>query len=203
MLNKSHKIIHIFAKNPTKSYLFSEIKKLIGSKSESYTYNSLNFFVKEGILVKEQKGNLMFYKISNNYNAISFLSWVNEYVSWKNKKLPLDVIFDFIQKIKINFFTLLITGSYVNGKQSPQSDLDIVLIVQAEPKKIMARVRHFCDMSIPKIHLYIFTDEEFKQMLLDKKHNYGKEIVMNNLIFCGAEIYYKILFEVMENGFSY
>ena len=203
MLKKSYRIIQIFAENPTKSYLFSEIKKKICSKSESYTYNSINSFVKEGILIKEQKGNLMFYKISNTYPAISFLSLVKEYVSWDNKKLPLDIIFDLIQKVKINFFTLLITGSYVNGKQSSKSDLDVILIVPIDTKKVMARLKHFCDMSIPKIHLYVFTDDEFKQMLLGDKHNYGKEIVKNNLIFCGAETYYNVLFEVMKHGFSY
>ena len=40
-------------------------------------------------------------------------------------------------------------------------------------------------------------------MLLDEKHNYGKEIVKNSLIFYGAEAYYKIMFEAMKNGFTY
>ena len=58
-------------------------------------------------------------------------------------------------------------------------------------------------MNIPKIHLHVFLDEEFKQMLLDEKHNYGKEVVKNNLIFYGGNAYYKILFEAMKRGFSY
>jgi hypothetical protein len=67
----------------------------------------------------------------------------------------------------------------------------------------MARLRHFCEMNIPPIHLYVFSDEEFKQMLLDEKHNYGKEIVENNLIYYGGEAYFKIMFEAMKHGFSY
>jgi len=97
----------------------------------------------------------------------------------------------------------VITGSYVKGKQTAKSDLDLVLIVPNDVKKVTARLKQFCELSIPEIHLYVFTDDEFKQMLLDEKHNYGKEIVKNNLIFYGAEAYYKIMFEAMKNGFTY
>ena len=99
--------------------------------------------------------------------------------------------------------TLLITGSYVKKKQTPESDLDLVLIVPNDVKKVTARLKQFCELSIPEIHLYVFTDDEFKQMLLSEKHNYGREIVKNNLIFYGAGTYYKILFEAMKNGFTY
>ena len=200
MLKKSYKIIDVFVRNPTISYLFSEIKKEINSKSQSYTYNFLNSFVKEGIITKEEKGGVNFYKIADSSKAISMLSLVAEYKAW-NKDLPL--MEDLIKEININFFTLLVVGSYVKGKQTKKSDLDIILIVQDNVKKIHSNLKHFCEMSIPQIHLYVFTDEEFKGMLLDKKHNYGKEAVKNNLIFYGAEAYYKILLEVMKHGFSY
>ena len=55
MLKKTHRIIDVFVTNPTITYLFSDVKNSISSKSESYTYNSLNSFVKEGILDKEKK----------------------------------------------------------------------------------------------------------------------------------------------------
>jgi hypothetical protein len=203
MLKKSYKIIDVFVKNPTTSYLFNEVKDLIKSKSESYTYNSINYFVKEGILEKEKRGNFVIYKIANNYKSISFLSFVAEYNAWDKKNIPFDSINEVINKININFFTLLVTGSYVKGKQTINSDLDVVIIVPDNPKKIIGRLRHFCEMNIPFIHLYVFSDDEFKQMLLDEKHNYGKEIVKNNLVFYGAETFYKILFEVMKHGFSY
>lgn len=193
----------VFVKNPTIAYLFNEVKDSIKSKSESYTYNSLNSFVKEGILQKEKKGGLGIYKIANTSKSISFLSLVAEYKAWNKKDIPLDSINEIINKININFFVLLVTGSYVKGKQTPKSDLDVVLIVPDNPKKVMARLRHFCEMNIPSVHLYVFSDDEFKQMLLDEKHNYGKEIVKNNLIFYGGEIYFKIIFEVMKHGFSY
>ncbi|MBU1322177.1 MAG: nucleotidyltransferase domain-containing protein [Nanoarchaeota archaeon] len=190
-------------KNPTITYLFGEVKNYIGSKSESYTYNSLNSFVKEGILTKEKKGGLRIYKIANTPKAISFLSMVAEYKAWNTKDFPINSIYDLVKKANINFFVLLVTGSYAKGNQTSKSDMDMILIVPNDAKKINSRLRHFCEMNIPQIHLYVFTDEEFKQMLLDEKHNYGKEAVKDNLIFYGAEAYYKIIFEAMKNGFTY
>ena len=203
MLKKSYKILDVFVNNPTITYLFNDVKEYTDSKSESYTYNSLKSFVKEGVLTKEKRGGIAIYKISNSPKAISFLSMAAEFKAWNTKNLPIDSIIETIKKARINFLTLLVTGSYAKGKQSAKSDLDIVLIVPGDVKKIFARLKQFCDLNIPSIHLYVFTDTEFKQMLLDEKHNYGKEIVKNNLIFYGAEIYYKIMFEAMKNGFTY
>ena len=203
MLKKSYKILDVFVTNPTITYLFSDVKGSIGSKSESYTYNSLQFFVTEGILTKAKRGGVAIYKVADSPMALSFLSMVAEYKAWNRKSIPIDTLIETIKKAKINFFTLLITGSYVKGKQTAESDLDLVLIVPHDVKKVIARLKQFCELSIPEIHLYVFTDDEFTQMFLDEKHNYGKEIVKNNLIFYGAEAYYKIMFEAMKHGFAY
>ena len=203
MLKKSYKVLDIFVSNPTITYLFTDVKEYIGSKSESYTYNSLKSFVKEGILTKDKRGGVTIYKIADSPKAISFLSIAAEYKAWNRNGIPIDNIIEIIKKARINFLTLLITGSYVKGKQTAKSDLDVVLIVPNDVKKVTARLKQFCELSIPEIHLYVFTDDEFKQMLLDEKHNYGKEIVKNNLVFFGAEAYYKIMFEAMKNGFTY
>ena len=203
MLKKSYKVLDVFVSNPTITYLFNDVKEYIESKSESYTYNSLKSFVKEGILTKDKRGGVTIYKIADSPKAISFLSIAAEYKAWNRNGIPIDNIIEIIKKARINFLTLLITGSYVKGKQTAKSDLDLVLIVPNDVKKVTARLKQFCELSIPEIHLYVFTDDEFKQMLLDEKHNYGKEIVKNNLIFFGAEAYYKIMFEAMKNGFTY
>ena len=203
MLKKSYKVLDVFVSNPTITYLFNDVKEYIESKSESYTYNSLKSFVKEGILTKDKRGGVTIYKIADSPKAISFLSIAAEYKAWNRNGIPIDNIIEIIKKARINFLTLLITGSYVKGKQTAKSDLDLVLIVPNDVKKVTARLKQFCELSIPEIHLYVFTDDEFKQMLLDEKHNYGKEIVKNNLVFFGAEAYYKIMFEAMKNGFTY
>jgi predicted nucleotidyltransferase len=203
MMKKSHLILDVFVKNPTISYTFKEIKTNIQSNSESYTYNTLNSFVKDNILSKNKRGGVSFYKISNTSKANSYLSMIAEYKAWNMQNIPKETLYNLFRKINLNFFCLFVVGSYAKNKQTEKSDLDVILIVQDKTKEISSELRHFCEMSIPQIHLYVFTDSEFKQMLLSKKPNYGKEAVKNNLIFYGAQSYYKILFEVMDNGFSY
>ncbi len=201
MLKKTHNILTAFISNPTRNYLFEEIKTTAGSSSDSYTYDTLNGFVKEKILIKEKRGGVSFYKLANTAKTISYLAMVSEYDAW-NQEIISENITQLIEKIKQKFFTVMVVGSYAKGKQTKTSDLDIIIISE-DAKKIYAELRHYCEMSIPQIHLYVFTTDEFKQMLLSDKHNYGKEAVKNNFLFFGAQNYYKILFEAIKNGFAY
>ena len=45
-------------------------------------------------------------------------------------------------------------------------------------------------------------NQEFVEMLLNNEANYGKEIVKNNLILCGGQIFMQIIKEVIDNGFD-
>ena len=99
---------------------------------------------------------------------------------------------------------MLIAGSYANNTQKQNSDVDVVIIVDnsIETKKVYSVLRQFCELNIPKIHLYVFTANEFLQMLLSREANYGKEIVKNSMLLYGAENYYSIIDKAIENGFN-
>ncbi|MFH1053161.1 MAG: nucleotidyltransferase domain-containing protein [Candidatus Woesearchaeota archaeon] len=202
MLKKTYKILNIFVKEPWKRYTFKEIKKISKSKSESYVYSTLKDFVKEGILNQENAGNVVIYSLNNTTKAITNSANSIEYESWSKNQIPYDDMEELMKNIPTSFFTFIITGSYANNKQTSKSDIDVVILCKDEPKKIYAELNHLCESNIPLIHLYVFKEPEFMQMLLDKKANYGKEIVKNNLILYGAEAYYKIIFEAMKNGFN-
>jgi len=202
MLKKTTNILRIFAKTPWVKYVFQDIKKLSQCKSESYTYTTLNNFVKEGILCKKKIGNISVYSVNHSSKAISYLSMASEYEAWQSKQIPKADIEDLISMIPAKFFTLIVTGSYAEKKQTKKSDIDIVIISNTETKKIYSELKHRCEMNIPPIHLYVFKEKEFLQMLLDKKSNYGKEIAKNNLIFTGGEAYYRIIMEAIKNGFT-
>ncbi len=202
MLRKNHRILYLFAKEPCRSFTFKEVKVLTKSKSESYVYNTLKIFVKEGILSQKQIGNVVVYSTNWCQKTIHNLSNVVEYISWNKKHIPYQNLEEIMAKIPTKFFSLIITGSYAKEKQTKESDIDIVVLSSMETTKIYAELKHFCEINIPKIHLYVFKEEEFLQMLLDKKPNYGKEIVKNNMILIGAESYYEIIMEAIKNGFN-
>jgi predicted nucleotidyltransferase len=202
MLNKTHALLEIFAREPWREFTFKEVKKLSKNKSESYVYNTLNYFVKEQVLIRENAGNVVLYKINHNSKASAYLGFVSQYSAWMKRNIPFVDIEAVKLKVPTNFFTMLITGSYARGEQKKDSDIDLVVIGSIDPKKVYAELNHVCDMSIPKIHLYVFTETEFLRMLLDKKPNYGKEAAKNNLIIHGGEAYYRIIMEAVDHGFN-
>ncbi|MEM3127287.1 MAG: hypothetical protein QW331_04450 [Candidatus Woesearchaeota archaeon] len=55
---------------------------------------------------------------------------------------------------------------------------------------------------IPALHSYVFTEEEFLEMLINKEENYGKEIFRKHLILTGTQNFYKIVKEAKLHGFS-
>jgi hypothetical protein len=55
---------------------------------------------------------------------------------------------------------------------------------------------------IPELHTYVFTDDEFYQMLVEKDENYGKEIFRNSIIVNGLDTYYNIIKKAILYGFT-
>ena len=81
--------------------------------------------------------------------------------------------------------------------------MDVAIIIPAsESKKSYEIALKEGELMIPEVHGFVFTQEEFYLMLINKEYNYGKEIARKHMIICGAESYYKILFEAMRNGFK-
>lgn len=205
MLKKEQEILILFARAPWKKYTLREIKALARKKSESYVYNTLKRFVKEGVLREEKAGNVTLYALNaGSLKARAYAGFAAEYEAWRKKHIPFQDMEVLSHKIPAGFFVLMITGSYAVEKQQPTSDIDAIVICEdcVEPNRIYAELRYYCEMSIPQIHLYAFRKSEFLAMLLDKKANYGKEAARKNLILFGAEAYYKIIDEAMKNGYN-
>ncbi len=106
--------------------------------------------------------------------------------------------------LKDCFDIFIITGSYAKAKQKETSDLDVVIICDntQEPNAILSQIRLESELMIPEVHPYVFTQEQFYQMLTTKEENYGKEIARNSLIISGGKTYYSILMEAIEHGFN-
>ena len=194
-----------FVEKPWKKFTFKEIKKLSGKKSESYVYASLKNFVKSNILKEERVGNGVLYFLNlDSHKTFAYTGFVSEYISWNKKYIPYKNLEKIASKIPTNFFIFLITGSYANNTQKRDSDIDVVIICDdsLEPKRVYAELKQDCELSIPPIHLYVFKNIEFLNMLLNKEASYGKEIANKNLILFGGEEYYKIISKGIKNGFT-
>lgn len=202
MLTKKWKIIEVFTREPWKKITFRNVKDLSKNKSDNYVHSTLKDLVKNGILKEERIGNVVVYSPDNNAYALNTLGYISENKANLKKNLPFKNINNIIKKIKTSYYTFIITGSYAKCKQKEKSDLDVVIICDSNPKKILSRIKLDCDLMIPKIHPYVFTESEFYEMLVNKEENYGKETARNNLIITGGKEYYGILMMAIENGFN-
>ena len=104
----------------------------------------------------------------------------------------------------IEFVSIVIFGSYAEGKQKEKSDLDIALFVNSvEDKKNCELSMKSAELkSILKIDAHIITKDEMLQMLKDKHENLGKQIAYKHFAIQNPMIFYSILAEGMGNGFK-
>jgi len=204
MLTKKYTILEPFAKEAWKKFTFKEIKKLSCNKSDNYVHTVLKRFVALEVLQEQKIGNNLVYSLAMNISALNTVGFIAEHRANTAKHIPHKSIQKLINKLKTVFYIFVVTGSYAKAKQKETSDLDIVIICdnKQEPNAILSQIKLESELTIPEVHPYLFTQEQFYQMLITKEENYGKEIARNNLIITGGKAYYSILLEAINHGFN-
>lgn len=201
MFTKEINVVEVFERNPWESVTFNQVKQISKIKSDNYVFTTLKKLVSQDILSEKKYGKMILYSVAKTLNAIKALSLVSEY---KSEKTNIPNVKELVNLIQTPFFTFLITGSYATGKQTAESDLDVVIICDStrDKKEILVPIKNKGELLTPKAHVFVFTEKEFYEMLVNKEENYGKEIARKHLIITGAQSYYKILFEAINNGFK-
>ncbi len=203
LLKKGLLILNPFIKEPWKEFTLTEIKTSTKKKSHHYVFEALKKFAKLGIITEKRRGNTNIYTLNPENKDLHYLIITEYQVKENRADIPYKNIKQVTDKIKSPFYSLLIGGSYVEAKQKPTSDLDIAFIIpDSEDKKSYRIALKEGELMIPEIHGYIFTREEFYQMLTNNEFNYGKELARKHILYYGAEAYYTILFEAIKNGFK-
>ena len=205
MINKENQLLNIFAKEPWRRFTFTELKKISKKKSKSYMDLVLKKFLKEGVLKQEKVGHLPVYSLNlSSSKARVFAGFSLEYESWRKKNIPYGDMQKLMNNTPALDYIFIITGSYAKNTQKEHSDIDVAIIIEDsfDPKQVYANLSHICELNIPSIHLYVFRNKEFIEMLCNNEFNYGKEISKNNLILASAQIYLKLIKEAIEHGFG-
>ncbi|MFH1649554.1 MAG: nucleotidyltransferase domain-containing protein [Candidatus Woesearchaeota archaeon] len=191
-----------FIKEPWKEFTLTEIKTLTKNKSHHYVYEALEKFSKN-VLRKEKLGNTNIYKLNENTKELDYFTLAEISLKEKNTQIPLKTIQQIQDKVKDSFYTLLITGSYAKNKQTKESDVDVAIIIPNKSNKNQYEIAlKEGELNIPEVHGFVFTEDEFYQMLTNKEYNYGKECAKNHVMICGMDAYYKILLRCLQNGFK-
>lgn len=196
------KIVELLSKDLLSKRTIREIARMLDKKSYNWVFKAVQRLKFLGLVLVEAKGgsNLC----SLNFDSTLCLTYLALIEQQKINQLPLKNIKELLNAINIDFFTFIVTGSYARGSQTKKSDLDIAIIVdnKNDVKKAEVILENKGELMIPKAHVFVFSKDEFLQMLLEKGENYGKEASRNKIIIFGAENYYLILKEAIEHGFK-
>ncbi|MBU2633638.1 MAG: nucleotidyltransferase domain-containing protein [Nanoarchaeota archaeon] len=186
-------ILDVFRKNLGKKIMFNQIKRETKIKSNSFLQRTIMEFKEESIINSEKVGRSILYWLNLNNKTFSYFSIINLDIY----KLPEKILVRIINEIskKTLFFIVVVFGSYAKQIHKKDSDLDIALIVDnsKDVKKIMPVIETIKRREIIKIDCYIFTVEEFKEMLNSEKENVGKEILRNHIAFYNINSFYRLV----------
>lgn len=198
MLKKSQiRILDLFRKDIFLSKTIREISMLL-KKDYPTVHRAVNELEKNGVLSIRKAGNARVCELSLSTETITILSFLDEQEALSKKIPNIDKILGFKEFIED---IILVTGSYAKGKETKQSDIDLVIITKNNVFKKQKLLENLTALLLPKIHPIVISQKDFITMLLEKKASFGKEIFKNRLIFRNTSRYYWLLKEAIEHGF--
>ena len=200
---KQIKIFEAFLRKPYKELTYKEVKDYSKEKSNSIIQKAMGKFLAEELIKKRGVGNIILYNV-NLENSVVF-SYFDILIKEKMSNLVKNSLMIVKEELSnIEFISLVIFGSYVEGKQKEKSDLDIAIFVNSVDDK------NNCELSmksaelksILQLDVHVITKEDMLQMLKDKHENLGKQIAYKHLTIQNPIIFYSILAEGINNGFK-
>ena len=200
--NKKIKLLAAWKKSLFSELGISEIMKISGKKTKPWVFNALKELTRAKLLISRRKGNLDIYSLNlSNPLLIQTLQYIEAQNSLGFTKL--DLIIEIINKIPLKTYCLLVFGSYAEGTQTKDSDLDICFLIEA--KSLERKLKpYFNDIKLASpidIDEHYITFNDFINMFLREEENLGKQIFRNHKIFFNADIYFKLIKEAYKNGF--
>src|SRR3989344_7081958 len=132
---KQIKIFEAFLRRPYKELTYKDIKNYSKEKSNSIIQKAIVKFLLEELVKKREVGNIILYTINlENSTVFSYFDILIKEKIPNLVKNSLKIIREEISNVE--FISLVIFGSYSEGKQKEKSDLDIAIFVTSvEDKK--------------------------------------------------------------------
>ena len=200
---KQIKIFEAFLRKPYQEFTYKEIKDCLKEKSNSIIQKAVVTFLAEELVKKREAGNIILYTVNLENSAV--FSYFDILIKEKMSNLVKNSLRIIKEELSnIEFRSLVIFGSYAEGKQKEKSDLDIAIFVNSvEDKKNCELSMKSAELkSILQLDVHVITKDEMLQMLKDKHENLGKQIAYKHLAIQNPMIFYSILAEGMNNGFK-
>ena len=101
----------------------------------------------------------------------------------------LRILYDKLDSLPFLFIAILF-GSFIKGKVTKHSDIDLIILAAKETEKKIEQVISFFPL---KIHPTFLSYEEFLDMANSKKFSVVSEAIKKNVILIGIEDYYRLI----------
>ena len=186
-------ILKIFTSKITESFTIREISRKL-KQNYSIVYSSLQNLYKNNLLIRDKhKRFSLNYK--ENYQSLAQIEQSRaEEFSKKNNNIALFVD-EVIRKVNLGFFTLLLFGSYAEGKQTKRSDIDILMIIEnlKDTEKTERQLQNISGR-YGNFHCHVISKESIREMISKRdKLNVINESLNKHIIFFGGEDYYRLI----------
>lgn len=200
---KQLKLFEAFLRKPYQELTYKHIKDYSHEKSNSVVQKAITAFLAEDLVKKREVGNMLLYSVNMEKGTV--FSYFNIMVTEETSNLTKSSLKIIQEELSpIWFKSLIIFGSYAEGKQNKKSDLDIAVFVNSEEDKrrCVLALKSAELKSLLQIDAHVITAHEMLQMLGDKHENLGKQIASKHLVVQNPMIFYAILAEGMHHGFK-
>ena len=190
MDNKNNLLIFL-AKNTDKTLSLNQISKSSGIPYATLyrLHNENQSLLDKKIIGKSIVISLKNKEIVKNYLIVASYEETNEFLV-KNplfKKISED--------LPKGNYSLILFGSYAEGKQMRVSDIDLLIINKEGSKNInFSKYETLFKLEINPIFVSFI---EFETMLKDKEENVGKQVLKKHMILYNQELFWN---EVFKNG---
>ena len=195
LTSTQEQILSFLISHPEEQNTIRGIAKRL-NKSYTLVYNNIAKLEKSEIVTKESVPPSKITKI-NEFAPVDILVDVElrrkrEFL----KKYPwIQVMLnDVLSNSRNLFFVLMVFGSYAKEKQTKNSDLDLLIIVQ--DKKDAKEIDNAVSRAYTKIKkgVNLIDADDFKEMIKNTNElNIGNEAKKHHIILYGAEIYYELI----------
>lgn len=200
---KQLKIFETFTRYPFAEFTRKQIKKESKEKSNNALALAINLLKKEEVLIEKKigKSGLLTLNLDNDL-TLHYLSLCNLQRIDQKVKISISNLKKEIEK-DTYFYSLVIFGSYAEGKQKQTSDLDIAIFIdnQEKRKQINASINSAKLKAPLEIDVHVILKAEMIEMLVNEEENLGKQIARKHLTLHNHQIFYDVIKEGMRRGF--
>jgi len=195
MLTKTQiKIMDVFVSKITNDFSIKEISELI-KKPYPLVHKSVKSLVEKRFVIKNKR-KLLSLNYKGDISSLAYIESIrtDDFLK-KNKTIALFVN-DVLEKIGLDYFTLLFFGSYVKGEQKKGSDVDVLVVIEDKSKinKIEKILYNIASNFSLKFDINVIAVESAYEMLAKRDEaNIINESLNNHILVFGAENYYRLL----------